>query len=204
MLKKIVLFCGSIIFLIGCSSIGNVRQYTFDKATVEKYVTYDKYSYKQATFKYKQIYRNIFQNDLCQCAWIEIDQKYIQTYFVGPIFLPVFPVFFLNGQPPVDPTQLLKIRLSAYSPDEFHDQVISIPNLTIETPKGIFTADIAKPPIEKNRKEFTFPILVSETPWLIVYESEIGLSSGKKLKIPKTKFEMKSDTEFFWNLPIAP
>lgn len=192
------------LILANCSSIGEVRQYKFDKTTTESYVSYEKYSYQQASLKFNEIRRNIFQKNICQCAWIKIDRKYIYTYSVGPIFLPIIPVFFLAEHEQPDPMKHLEISISAYSPEEFHESVIEIPELTIETPKGIFKPNAKNSHGDFQEKKFSYPVLISQTPWFVLQEAEIKLSSGKKLKIPKIKFEVQSETEVMWNLPIAP
>ena len=210
-MNRIIQLCAMVGLAIVMSACSTINRYNYYKADVVQLPSYPQISQSSArvTLVYKNDPRSIFQKSHQQLIAIGVSDYSRAVYTVGPIFVPIIPVFNLGGDPPLDLSNKIRIQIG-FSSDKFYPETIKKwPELFIKTIDG----RILKPePVQKadlNQQIQTFAIYtydakMKDNPNFILQASEVPMSNGSVLKIPEMKFELTSELQVNWNEQVAP
>jgi hypothetical protein len=205
-MSKYLFLSGIILFQFGCSSITKNQNYIFEpitKAEVVPQISHDKNG-RPIGFNFQK--SNAASDH--QSIWITIENNGLTTYTLGPILLPILPVYFIPSlSHPIDRSRPLIIKYFAYSAEIYGSQIKSLAVPKIEKADGRYLepASSAPCPGETDRcRLYTYDLTVEQMPEFILASTETILTDGSVLRTPRLHFKLNEAVQINWSELIAP
>ncbi len=143
-----------------------------------------------------------------QSIFIRVENSGETIYTFGPLFLPIFPVYFFpSSRIPLDRTKPLELKYFAYSAASMGADVQKLPEPLLELLDGIRLQPIRSLPCPNDAKRcrlFTYDRTVEQVSEFFLLETTTVLADQTELKTPRLHFKLKESTRINWLIQIAP
>lgn len=188
------------IFMAGCSAITKPAFYR------PQFVSDPEGFSVGSDYRGYRLYQKRGSDDSSQSVSITVLAYGEKLYSVGPIFLPIIPVFYVSSwSTKLDNSKNLAIYYCAYSsPAEGSVKELPIPTISVASKARV--KPISKSDIEPGSgcQTFTFDYKLKDISQFEMSPTKVKLDNNKTIDVPGVKFVFTEKVSIDWAPPLAP